>query len=64
MVQAGFGIGVLPYQAVEELAAGMSLEIRRLRETWARRRMFLCARKDRAPLKSLDLLLDHLGRTA
>jgi DNA-binding transcriptional LysR family regulator len=64
MVQAGFGIGVLPYQAVEELATGMGLEVRRLREAWARRRMLLCVRKDRVPSKSLDVLLEHLGRTA
>ena len=61
MVQAGFGIGVLPFQAADELATGIGLELRRLREPWARRRMLLCARKDRVPSKSLDLLLEHLS---
>jgi DNA-binding transcriptional LysR family regulator len=61
MVQAGFGIGFLPFQAADELATGIGLEVRRLREPWARRRMLLCARKDRVPSKSLDLLLEHLS---
>ena len=63
MVQAGLGIGVLPLQAAEGLAESMGLGARALAEAWAERHMLVCIRKDRPPLASLKLMLDHLKQT-
>ena len=63
MVQAGFGIGVLPYQAAQVFGRGMGLVVRPFSEGWARRTMLVCVKKDRPPNTSLAKLLSHLAAT-
>lgn len=68
MVQAGLGVGLLPYQAASALGQGMGLAVQPLAETWAVRNMLVCVHKDRvghdrlnnAPDASLNLLIEHL----
>jgi DNA-binding transcriptional LysR family regulator len=60
MVQAGLGVGLLPYQAATALSTGMALSVRRLSEDWAERRMLVCVQKDRSANGLVTSLLDHL----
>ncbi len=63
MVQAGLGVGILPLQAAKGLAESMQLRTRPLAEDWAERHMLICVKKDRPPLASLTLMLDHFRNT-
>ncbi len=63
-VEAGLGIGVLPLQAAKDLAESMNLGVRALADDWAERRMLVCVKKDRPPLASLTLMLEHLRTSA
>ena len=60
-VQAGLGVGLLPYEAAVGVAADMELAIRLLPEPWAMRRMLLCFRADRTHNPLLQALLDSLS---
>lgn len=62
MVQAGLGLGVLPYQAASVLAKGLGLSVRPLTEDWAERRMLICVRKERMANASVRKLLIYLSR--
>lgn len=59
-VQAGLGIGILPFQAASAMSQSMGLQVRALAEPWADRRMLACIKKDRPRSVSLNLLLDLL----
>lgn len=61
MVQAGLGIGLLPYQAASVLGRGLGLTVRPLTEDWAERRMLICVRKERAGNSSVARLLAYLA---
>ena len=61
MVQAGLGLGLLPYQAASVLGKGLGLAVRPLTEEWAERRMLICVRKERAANSSLTKLLNYLS---
>lgn len=60
-VQAGLGVGLLPYEAAVGMAGDMELAIRLLPEPWAMRRMLLCFRADRMHNPLLQALLDSLS---
>ena len=60
MVEAGLGIGLLPFQAAQLLGVAMGLVVRPLADEWAERRMLVCVRKDRPVNSSLTMLLNHL----
>ena len=62
MVEAGLGVGLLPFQAAQLLGAAMGLVVRPLADEWAERRMLVCVKKDRPANSSLAKLLDHLTR--
>lgn len=62
MVQAGLGLGLLPYQAASVLGKGLGLSVRPLTEDWAERRMILCVRKERMSNPSVAKLLAYLSR--
>ena len=62
MVQAGLGLGLLPYQAASVLGKGLGLSVRPLTEDWAERRMLLCVKKDRMANPSVAKLLAYLSR--
>ena len=61
MVQAGLGLGLLPYQAASVLGKGLGLAVRPLTEEWAERRMLICVRRERAANSSLTKLLNYLS---
>ena len=60
MVQAGFGIGLLPHEAATVLGKGLGLMVRPFSEDWAERTMLVCVKKDRPANSSLAKLLSHL----
>ena len=62
MVQAGLGLGILPYQAASVLGKGLGLSVRPLTEDWAERRMILCVKKERMSNPSIAKLLTYLSR--
>ncbi len=64
MVQAGLGVGLLPYQAASILGKGMNLTVRPLAEEWAERRMLLCMKKERAHHPTVAKLLRHMTACA
>lgn len=55
LVEAGFGISVLPEGAVQVFRRGMSLRLLRLREPWAPRQFLLCTPQEQvaAPARKL-----------
>jgi DNA-binding transcriptional LysR family regulator len=61
MVQAGFGLGLLPLHAATALAPGFGLAVRPLAEAWAQRSMLLCVRDEGANDASVAKLLGHLA---
>ena len=63
MVQAGLGLGLLPYQAASVLGKGLGLAVRPLTEDWAERRMLICVRKERAANSSVAKLLKYLANS-
>ena len=63
MVQAGLGIGLLPYQAASVLAGALGLTVRPLIEEWAERRMLICVKSDRGANSSIAKLLDYLAES-
>lgn len=63
MVQAGLGLGLLPYQAASVLGKGLGLVVRPLTEEWAERRMLICVRKERASNGSVAKLLNYLAES-
>ena len=60
MVQAGLGLGLLPYQAASVLGKGLGLAVRPLTEHWAERRMLICVSKERSTNSSVAKLLRYL----
>ena len=63
MVQVGFGLGLLPYQAASVLGLGMGLAVRPLTEEWAEREMLICVNKERMSNPSVAKLLAYLEAT-
>ncbi len=62
MVQAGMGLGLLPYQAASLMATGLGLTVRPLTEDWAERQMLVCVKKERMSNNSVMKLLRYLSR--
>jgi DNA-binding transcriptional LysR family regulator len=63
MVQAGLGIGLLPYQAANVLVGGLGLAVRPLTEEWAERRMLVCVKSDRVANHAIAKLLAYLAES-
>jgi DNA-binding transcriptional LysR family regulator len=61
MVQAGLGVGLLPFLAANALGAGLGISVRPLADPWAVRQMLVCVKKDRPLNPSLTRLLDALA---
>ena len=63
MIQAGFGIGVLPSEAAKNFIVPMGLKLVELDEPWAQRQMLLAA--DAASLSGpARLLVEFLAARA
>lgn len=62
MVQAGFGLGILPFEGSSLIGEALGLVVRPLMEPWAERTMLACVKKERAANTSVAMLVDHLVR--
>ena len=60
MVEAGFGLGVLPEGAARRFAATMEVEFRILSDDWATRRMLVCLSPSARQAGLVRTLTDHL----
>lgn len=60
MVQAGLGVGILPYEGSSVMGQALGLVVRPLSEPWAERNMLVCVKKERAANTSVGMLVDHL----
>jgi DNA-binding transcriptional LysR family regulator len=64
MVAAGVGVGVMPEVAARRCARSMKIAVVRIRDSWANRRLAICARSFRALPKPAQQLADHLRKAA
>ena len=60
MVQAGMGIGFLPFEGASLMSQALGLVVRPLKEAWAERNMLVCVKKERAANASIAKLVDYL----
>lgn len=60
-VEAGLGVGVLPFEVAETLTAGMNLVTIPLREDWALRRMLIGVRADPPYSAPIAAMIQHLS---
>lgn len=59
MIEAGFGIGILPEGVVQRFRREMALRFVALTDPWAQRSMFVCVREEAMPLPTRKLV-EHL----
>jgi DNA-binding transcriptional LysR family regulator len=64
MVQAGFGLGVLPKMAAMHFEATMGLRMIELEDTWAERRMLICTNSQTGCSAAAKRLVAHLSDCA
>jgi DNA-binding transcriptional LysR family regulator len=64
MVAAGVGIAVVPEAAARRCARSMPIAMIRIRDSWANRRLAICARSFRTLPKPAKLLVEHLRKAA
>lgn len=60
IVQAGLGIGLLPFEGSDAMGQALGLVVRPLTESWAERTMLVCVKKERAGNSSVMKLVDYL----
>lgn len=60
MVQAGLGIGILPFEGSSVMGQALGLVVRPLAESWAERAMLVCVKKERMGNSSVMKLVDYL----
>ena len=64
MVAAGVGIAVVPEAAARRCARSMPIAMIRIRDSWANRRLAICARSFKALPRPAKLLVEHLRAAA
>jgi DNA-binding transcriptional LysR family regulator len=64
MVAAGIGIAVMPEVAAKRCARSMKINVVRIRDAWANRRLVICARSFEALSKPAQQLVEHLRKSA
>ena len=64
MVAAGIGIGVMPEVAARRCARSMKINVVRIRDSWANRKLVICARSFRALPRPAQQLAEHLRKSA
>jgi DNA-binding transcriptional LysR family regulator len=64
VVAAGIGVAVMPEIAAKRCAKSMKINVIRIRDPWANRRLAICARDFRALPKPAQQLVEHLKKTA
>jgi DNA-binding transcriptional LysR family regulator len=60
MVEAGLGLGILPFESASIMGQALGLVVRPLTEPWAERNMLVCVKSERASNPSIARLVDHL----
>lgn len=61
MIEAGMGVGVLPQQAALAYLPGMNLEVRVLKDEWAKRQMLVCTARGREKSEPVAKLVHALS---
>lgn len=61
MVEAGLGLGVLPFEGSSRMGEALGLVVRALAEPWAERNMLVCVKKERLSNSSVAKLVGHLS---
>ena len=64
MVAAGIGVAVMPEIAARRCARSMKIAVVRIRDSWADRRLAICARSFKALPKPAQQLVEHLRKVA
>jgi DNA-binding transcriptional LysR family regulator len=64
MVAAGIGIGVMPEVAAKRCARSMKINVVRIRDSWANRRLAICARSFKSLPRPAKQLVEHLRSAA
>jgi DNA-binding transcriptional LysR family regulator len=64
MVAADIGVAVVPEAAAKRCARSMPLTIVRIRDSWANRKLVICARSFKALPRPAKLLVEHLRAAA
>ena len=64
MVSAGIGVAVMPEVAARRCARTMKINVVRIRDAWANRRLAICARSFKALPKPAQQLVEHLRKSA
>ena len=64
MVAAGVGVAVMPEVAAKRCARSMKINVIRIRDSWANRRLAICARSFKSLPRPAKQLVDHLRNAA
>jgi DNA-binding transcriptional LysR family regulator len=64
MVASGVGIAVVPEAAAKRCAQSMPISIIRIRDSWANRKLVICARSFKTLPRPAKLLVEHLRKVA
>jgi DNA-binding transcriptional LysR family regulator len=64
MVAAGIGVAVMPEVAARRCARSMKINVVRIRDAWANRRLAICARSFKSLSKPAQQLVEHLRKSA
>ncbi len=64
MVAAGIGVAVMPDVAAKRCARSMKINVIRIKDTWANRRLVICARSFKSLPRPVRQLADHLRNAA
>ena len=62
MVAAGVGVAVVPEAAARRCAQSMPIAMIRIRDSWANRKLVICARSFKALPRPAKLLVEHLRK--
>ena len=62
MVAAGIGVAVMPEVAAKRCARSMKINLVRIRDPWANRRLAICARSFKSLPKPSQQLVEHLRK--
>jgi DNA-binding transcriptional LysR family regulator len=64
MAAANVGVAVVPEAAAKRCARSVPIAMIRIRDSWANRKLVICARSFKSLPRPAKLLVDHLRRTA
>jgi DNA-binding transcriptional LysR family regulator len=64
MVAADVGVAVVPEAAAKRCARSMPITVLRIKDSWANRRLVICARDFKSLPRPAKLLVEHLRRAA